>query len=134
MRKRAKEIGFKTRPSTYKIGVAPTGRARCRCCKRLITKGETRILITAFVMPGRATVFSRCCRCLDTRFTTAVLDVYLQTAPPTACLESMGLLTRKQLASALDCAILEARALLGKSGCRITSSSRRASRTLYVLF
>ena len=76
MRKRAKEIGFKTRPSTYKIGVAPTGRARCRCCKRLITKGETRILITAFVMPGRATVFSRCCCCLDTRFTAAVLDVY----------------------------------------------------------
>ena len=51
------------------------GRARCRGCKRLIAKGETRIVITAFVLPGRATVFSRCGRCLGTRFATAVLDV-----------------------------------------------------------
>ena len=71
-----KEMGFKARKSTYKIGVAPTGRARCKCCKRLIHTGETRISITAFVLPGRATVFSRCCRCLDSSFTAAVFDVY----------------------------------------------------------
>ena len=69
-------MGFKARKSTYRIGIAPTGRARCRGCKRLIAMGETRIVITAFVLPGRATVFSRCGRCLGTRFATAVLDVY----------------------------------------------------------
>ena len=69
-------MGFKARKSTYRIGVAPTGRARCRGCKKLIGKGATRLVITAFVLPGRATVLSRCGRCIDTRFAAAVLDVY----------------------------------------------------------
>ena len=69
-------MGFKARKSTYRIGVAPSGRARCRGCKQLIAKGATRIVITAFVSPGRATVLSRCGRCIDARFATALLDVY----------------------------------------------------------
>lgn len=69
-------MGFKARKSTYRIGIAPTGRARCRGCKKLIGKGATRLLITAFVLPGRATVLSRCGRCIDTRLADAVLDVY----------------------------------------------------------
>ena len=69
-------MGFKTRPSTYRIGIAPTGRARCRSCKRLIGKGESRLVISAFVRPGRVTVFSRCCGCIDTRLAAALLGVY----------------------------------------------------------
>jgi len=69
-------MGFKARPSTFRIGIAPTGRARCRGCKRPIPKGATRIVITAFVLPGRATVLSRCCCCIDARLAAAVLDVY----------------------------------------------------------
>ena len=69
-------MGFKAGKSTYRLGVAPTGRARCRGCKKLIGKGETRVVVTAFVMHGRATVFSRCSSCVDARFAAAVLDVY----------------------------------------------------------
>tara|TARA_B110001452_G_scaffold212356_1_gene182944 strand:+ start:159 stop:464 length:306 start_codon:yes stop_codon:yes gene_type:complete len=69
-------MGFKTRPSTFRIGIAPTGRARCRGCKRTIPKGATRILVTAFVLPGRVTMLSRCSCCIDARLAAAVLDVY----------------------------------------------------------
>ena len=69
-------MGFKARKSTYRIGVAPTGRARCRGCKRLIPKGATRIVSTVFVMPARASELSRCSCCIDARFAAAVLEVY----------------------------------------------------------
>ena len=69
-------MSFKTRPSTYHIGLAPTSRARCRGCKRSVQKGETRVVVTAFVRPGRSTQLVRCCRCLDARFAAAVLAVY----------------------------------------------------------
>jgi hypothetical protein len=46
--------GFKTRPSTYTIGLAPTSRATCRACKRGVWKGEMRIVTHAFVRPGRS--------------------------------------------------------------------------------
>ena len=70
-------MSLKAKPSTYRIGLAPTSRARCRGrCKRLISKGELRIVITAFVLPGRATALSRCVRCIDGAFAKAVLAVY----------------------------------------------------------
>ena len=65
--------GFHTQPSTYAIGVAPTGRARCRRCRRRIDKGDVRIEIRAFVRPGRRTLLFRCADCLDARFAAAVL-------------------------------------------------------------
>ena len=71
-----KGLGFKTRPSTYRIGIAPTGRARCRKCKRLVKKGEVRVSITAFVRPNRSTCFARCVACIDTSFARMVLSVY----------------------------------------------------------
>ena len=68
--------GFRTQPSTYAIGVAPTGRARCRRCARRIEKGEVRVEIRAFVRPGRRTLLFRCADCLDARFAAAVLAVH----------------------------------------------------------
>jgi len=68
--------GFHTQPSTYAIGVAPTGRARCRCCRRRIDKGVARIEIRAFVRPGRHTLLFRCADCLDARFAAAVLAAH----------------------------------------------------------
>ena len=67
---------FKTRPNTYCIELSPTARARCRCCHRPIALGATRLRITAFVRPNRATRFFRCATavCLDDhRLAAAVL-------------------------------------------------------------
>ena len=68
--------GFRQRPSTYKISAAPTGRARCRRCRRRIEKGATRVEIRAFVRPGRRTLLLRCADCVDARFAAAVLAVH----------------------------------------------------------
>ena len=68
---------FRSRPSTYRIDLAPTNRAKCRKCKRILAKGDPRITTTAFVMPGRSTVFIRCAPgCIDAAFSAAVLSVY----------------------------------------------------------
>ena len=78
---------FKTRPSTYRLSLAPTGRAHCRGCKRRVDKGELRFTITAFVRPGRSTCLVRCCKCIDAKFARAVLAVYGTAArvPADAC-------------------------------------------------
>ena len=55
---------------------APTGRARCRRCRRRIEKGATRVEICAFVRPGRRTLLLRCADCVDARFAAAVLAVH----------------------------------------------------------
>ena len=68
--------GFHTQPSTYAIGVAPTGRARCRRCRRRIDKGDVRIEIRAFVRPGRHALLFRCADCVDARFAAAVLAAH----------------------------------------------------------
>ena len=68
--------GFQQRPSTYKISAAPTGRARCRRCRRRIEKGAARVEIRAFVRPGRRTLLFRCADCLDARFAAAVLAAH----------------------------------------------------------
>ena len=68
--------GFRHRPSTYTISAAPTGRARCRRCRRRIEKGAARIEICAFVRPGRRALLLRCAACIDARFAAAVLAVH----------------------------------------------------------
>ena len=74
----ARRMPFSTRPSTYRIELAATGRASCRRCRRAVGKGEVRIAITAFVRPGRSTLLYRCARpaCIDAAFASAVLAVY----------------------------------------------------------
>ena len=67
---------FSTRPSTYRISLAPTGRARCRKCKQAIRKGGVRLEIGAFVRPGRYTLLVRCASCIDSAISKAILNVY----------------------------------------------------------
>ena len=67
---------FSTRPSTYRISLAPTGRARCRKCKQAIRKGGVRLEIGAFVRPGRYTLLMRCASCIDPAMAKAILNVY----------------------------------------------------------
>eukprot|EP00966_Prymnesium_polylepis_P040821 947194-Prymnesium_polylepis.1 len=67
---------FKTRPNTYSIGVAPSSRARCRACKRVVEKGETRIVTHAFVRPGRSTYFVRHAKCATSAFVMSMLTAH----------------------------------------------------------
>ena len=70
--------GFKKKKSTYRISVAPSGRARCRRCREVIAKGETRLEVCAFVRPGRYTLLLRCTApaCIDAPLSAAILSVY----------------------------------------------------------
>ena len=71
---------FKTRPSTYRISLAPTGRACCRKCKRAIKKGAVRLEICVFVRPGRYTLLLRCAACIDSALALTILKVYKSAA------------------------------------------------------
>ena len=70
--------GFKQKKSTSRISVAPSGRGRCRRCRAVIAKGETRLEICAFVRPGRYTLLLRCTApaCIDASLSEAILSVY----------------------------------------------------------
>ena len=67
---------FSTRPSTYRISLAPTGRACCRKCKQAIQRGAVRLEICVFVRPGRYTLLLRCASCIDPALALAILKVY----------------------------------------------------------
>ena len=67
---------FSTRPSTYRISLAPTGRACCRKCKQAIRKGAVRLEICVFVRPGRYTLLLRCASCIDPALALAILKMY----------------------------------------------------------
>ena len=83
--------GFKQKKSTYRISVAPSGRARCRRCRAVIAKGETRLEVCAFVRPGRYTLLLRCAApaCIDAPLSAAILSVYkhVERVPVDAALE-----------------------------------------------
>ena len=68
--------GFKTRPSTYSIGLAPTNRATCKACKERVVKGEMRIVTHAFVMPGRSHDFVCHLKCATPALVKAMAKVH----------------------------------------------------------
>ena len=68
--------GFKARPTTYKLSVAPTGRARCRVCKGSIGKGVLRLEACVFVCPGRRTVLVTHAACVTAAQVKDLLSVY----------------------------------------------------------
>jgi hypothetical protein len=71
-----KTQGFKTRASTYSIGIAPTNRATCRTCKQRVEKGEVRIVTHVFVRPGRSHDFVTHARCATHSLVQAMVGVY----------------------------------------------------------
>ena len=99
--------GFKTLPSTYLIGHAPTSRATCRACKQGVGKGEIRVVTHAFVRPGRAHDFVCHARCATTAVVKSMVGVYgsVERVPMA---EGMNAETREGV-----CALLE-RAVVGK--------------------
>eukprot|EP00966_Prymnesium_polylepis_P010614 244722-Prymnesium_polylepis.1 len=67
--------GFKTRPSTYSIGRAPSSRATCRVCKKGVDKGEVRIVTHAFVRPGRSHDFVCHAKCATSALVNKMVQV-----------------------------------------------------------
>ena len=68
--------GFKTRSSTYSIGLAPTSRAKCRVCRDGVGKGQLRIVTHAFVKPGRAHDFVCHAQCATPSLIRAMVSAY----------------------------------------------------------
>ena len=68
---------MKVGESRFAISRAPSGRARCRTCKGLISKGDIRIVTLAAVsswpMPRRSVSLVRHTRCVTKPFADAVL-------------------------------------------------------------
>lgn len=67
---------FKTRPHTFSLGVAPTARAQCRACKRLVEKGEPRLVTHAFVKPGRSHDFVQHVACVSGKVLESVFTAH----------------------------------------------------------
>ena len=71
---------MKAGESRFAISRAPSGRARCRTCKGLISKGDIRIVTLASVsgwpMPRRSVTLVRHARCVTKSFADAVLKVH----------------------------------------------------------
>ena len=103
--------GFKQEKSTYRISAAPTGRARCRRCRAVIAKGETRLEVCAFVRPGRYTLRVRCTApaCIDAPLAAAILSVYKHAdrVPVDAALE--GSAEANRVVRAITSATLDAK-------------------------
>ena len=103
--------GFKQKQSTYRLSVAPSGRARCRRCRAVIAKGETRLEVSAFVRPGRYTLLLRCTApsCIDSPLAAAILSVYKHAdrVPVDAALE--GSTEANRVVRAINCAGVHAR-------------------------
>ena len=102
--------GFKQKQSTYRISAAPSGRGRCRRCRAVIGKGETRLEISAFVRPGRYTLLLRCTApsCIDAPLSAAILSVYkhAERVPVDAALEGSAEVHR--VVRAITCAGVDA--------------------------
>ena len=102
----ASSKGFTQKQSTYRISAAPSGRGRCRRCRAVIGKGDTRLEISAFVKPGRYTLLLRCTApsCIDARLSAAILSVYKHTerVPVDAALE--GSAEAHRVVDAINCA------------------------------
>ena len=66
--------GLRTRASKYWIGLAPSGRAKCRSCKQLVHKGEVRIVTLGFVRPGHSCKLVCHARCATAALAKAMKD------------------------------------------------------------
>ena len=69
-------MGFKAKASRFELSVAPTSRARCRGCKRVVDKGAMRLVTHAFVRPGRGTRFVRHVSCVTSVLVREVLAAH----------------------------------------------------------
>ena len=64
------------RANKYWFGLAPSGRAKCRACKKCVEKGDVRLVVLAFVCPGRSCKLTHHVGCVTPKLARAVLDVF----------------------------------------------------------
>ena len=100
-----KPYHFKTKPHTFSIGLAPTGRAKCRGCKGVIGKGEARLVTHAFVRPGRSRDLVRHATCVTAAIAKAMLASYgsLERVPASADVDAAALAELRSRLSQLAC-------------------------------
>ena len=71
---------MKARESRFSISRAPSGRARCRTCRSLISKGDVRIMafvsVSSWPMPRRSVSLARHAKCVSKSFAAAVLRAH----------------------------------------------------------
>ena len=95
-----KPCHFKTKPHTFSIGRAPTGRAMCRSCKGVVGKGEARLVTHASVRPGRSRDFVRHVKCVSAELLKAIIATHgsVERVPVEASMDADALsATRAQL-------------------------------------
>ena len=63
------------RPSKFWVGLAPSGRAKCRACKQHVEKGEVRLVVLASVCAGRSCKLVHHTRCVSSQLAKAVMEV-----------------------------------------------------------
>lgn len=68
--------GLRPEPTTYRLSLAPTGRARCRACKRTVDVRSLRVEACVFVMPGRRTTFVAHTQCVPVGWVREIVRVY----------------------------------------------------------
>ena len=98
--------GFKTRPNTFSIGLAPTSRATCRACKLGVGKAEVRVVVHAFVKPGRTRDFVYHVDCATPALVKSMVGVYgsVERVPMA---EGMNAETREGVCALLERAVVE---------------------------
>lgn len=96
---------FKTRPNTYSLDLAPSSQAKCRVCKGVIRRGDTRIVTHAFVRPGRSTYFVRHASCATAAFVACMLRAHgsIEGVPADSSVDAeSAIAVRAQLSSLLS--------------------------------
>ena len=98
--------GFRTRPNTYSIGISPTNRAKCRGCKQGVGRGDVRVVVHAFVRPGRTHDFVYHVGCATPTLVKSMVGVYgsMERVPMA---EGMNAETREGVCALLERAVVE---------------------------
>ena len=90
--------GFRPEPTTYRLSLAPTGRAQCRACKRTVGKGELRTTACVSVMPGRRTTLVVHAQCTPVGWAREIVRVYrdVERLPAEVCVDAVVVAEARQ--------------------------------------
>ena len=78
-----RRTGFRAQPTMYRLSLAPTSRAKCRACKRIVEKDAVRLEMWCFVKPGRSTTRVVHANCVTAALARNVVKVHGFAVPAT---------------------------------------------------